>query len=133
MLGREFSASLLAKITGASDGDLHELLDNLERSDIITAGSAHGTYVFRHSLTRDVAYQSLLRRSRQKIHLIIATELALHGAEYPEATDDLIAQHYSLGEAKEEAIRWWQRGAKRAIAQSAHEEAGTCFGAPFTI
>jgi class 3 adenylate cyclase/tetratricopeptide (TPR) repeat protein len=123
VLGREFSTPLLAKITGTPDGDLHEFLDNLERSDIITAGSAHGTYLFRHSLTRDIAYQSLLRRTRQEIHLIIATELALHGAEYPETTDDLIAQHYSLGEAKEEAIRWWRRGAKRAIAASAHEEA----------
>jgi class 3 adenylate cyclase len=123
VLGREFSISLLSKISGMSDSELFDILNNLERSDVITAGSMHGTYIFRHALIRDVAYQSLLRRSRREIHLMIATELALCGSDHPESTDDLIAQHYSLGEAKEEAIKWWLRGARGAIATSAHEEA----------
>jgi class 3 adenylate cyclase len=123
VLGREFSFSLLSKIAGISDRELLDILNNLERSDVVSAGSMHGTYVFRHALIRDIAYQSLLRRSRREIHLMIATELALCGSDHPESTDDLIAQHYSLGEAKEEAIKWWLRGARGAIATSAHEEA----------
>src|SRR5262249_2247260 len=125
VLGREFSFSLLSKIAGIPDDELLEILDRLAKSDIITLGVAQGTYVFQHDRLRHPAYQSLLRSSRRKIHLLIATELALGGAHHLESTDDLIAQHYSLGDAKEEAIKWWQRGARGAIAMSAHEEAAS--------
>jgi tetratricopeptide (TPR) repeat protein len=72
---------------------------------------------------RDIAYRSLLKRHRRQIHVRAARELAGPAAEVGEATDDLIAQHYSRGEAYAEAIVFWQRGAKAAIARSAHEEA----------
>jgi len=115
---------LLSKIVGTLTDELALALDNLERYDVITpSASVPGVYVFRHTLIRDIAYQSLLKRSRREIHLMIATELALSGADYPESTDDLIAQHYSYGEARAEAIAWWQRAARGAIARSAHEEA----------
>jgi class 3 adenylate cyclase/predicted ATPase len=124
VIGREFSMSMLSKIAGISTHDLLEILKSLERSDVITAtASTPGTYVFRHGLIRDIAYRSLLRRTRREIHIMIATELALCGVDHPESTDDLIAQHYSHGEARGEAIKWWQRASKGAIARSAHEEA----------
>ena len=124
VIGREFSLSLLAKISGMSDDNLLEHLQNLERSDVITAsGSTPGTYSFRHTLIRDAAYRSLLRQTRREIHLIIATELELCGADHAESSDELIAQHFSHAGARDEAIKWWYRAAKQAIARSAHEEA----------
>jgi class 3 adenylate cyclase/tetratricopeptide (TPR) repeat protein len=125
VIGREFSLSLLSKISGMSDDNLLGHLQGLERSDVITASeTTRGTYSFRHTLIRDAAYRSLLRKTRREIHLMIATELELCGADYVETSDELIAQHYSHAGARKEAIECWYRAAKRAIARSAHEEAG---------
>ncbi len=57
------------------------------------------------------------------MHVRIAEKFIQPAAEAIEATDDLIAQHYSLGEAHLDAIMYWQKGAKDAIGRSAHEEA----------
>jgi len=53
----------------------------------------------------------------------VALELSRHPAETGTVSDDLIAQHYSLGQSHLEAIRFWRRGAGEAIARSANEEA----------
>ena len=70
-----------------------------------------------------MSYRSLLRKNRRQIHLAVAREFSRHPADTIEMSDDLIAQHYSLGKAPLEAIQFWRRGAGEAIARSANEEA----------
>jgi tetratricopeptide (TPR) repeat protein len=124
VIGMEFSLNLLARVSSTGVDELLPDLNRLVRSQlVIPSPTADETYHFKHGLIRDMSYRSLLRRSRRDIHLKIAGELSGQAAEGIEATDDLIAQHYSLGEAYDEAIRFWQRGARNAIARSAHEEA----------
>ena len=123
-IGQEFSPGLLAKIATKSLDELTPELNRLIDSKIVVQSArTSDVYRFRHALIRDISYRSLLRRTRRQIHLRIASELAQPAAEPVGATDDLIAQHYSLGESHLDAIRYWQRGAKDAIARSAHEEA----------
>jgi class 3 adenylate cyclase/tetratricopeptide (TPR) repeat protein len=124
VIGQEFSVELLAKIASKPLGVLIGQLNRLIDSRIVVQNTfASHMYRFKHALIRDIAYQSLLRKNRRRIHLGIARQLA-HGAlEATIATDDLIAQHYSLGGAHLEAIKHWQEGARGAIARSAHEEA----------
>ena len=124
VIGQEFSVGLLAKIATKSLDELVPELDRLIKSRIVVQNaSTSDVYRFKHALIRDISYRSLLRKSRRQIHLRIAGAFAQRAAEAADATDDLIAQHYSLGEAYLEAIRFWQKGAKDAIARSAHEEA----------
>jgi class 3 adenylate cyclase/predicted negative regulator of RcsB-dependent stress response len=123
-IGQEFSPGLLAKIATKSLDELAPELNRLIDSKIVVqSATTSNVYRFRHALIRDISYRSLLRRNRRQIHLRIASELAQPAAEAGGATNDLIAQHYSLGESHLEAIRYWQKGAKDAIARSAHEEA----------
>jgi len=124
VIGQEFSISLLAKIANKPIEDLLPELRRLTNSKIVVQdGRTSEVYRFKHALVRDISYQSLLRRSRRQTHRRVAAELADPTTEVADATDDLIAQHYSRGEAYSEAIQFWQRGAKAAIARSAHEEA----------
>jgi class 3 adenylate cyclase/tetratricopeptide (TPR) repeat protein len=124
VIGQEFSLSLLARITANTSDAVIPHLNSLVESGILAPSDAvTGVYQFRHVLLRDIAYHSLLNRTRREIHLKIATELARPSTETAGATDDLIAQHYSLGGAHRQAIDFWQRGATDAIARSAHEEA----------
>jgi len=124
VIGPEFSMSLLARIMGRSLDELMPMLTSLIDSRIVVRGSSSPDgYWFKHALIRDISYRSLLRKNRRQIHLAVARELSRHSAEIIEVSDDLIAQHYSLGAAPLEAIKFWRRGAGAAIARSANEEA----------
>jgi class 3 adenylate cyclase len=124
VIGQEFSAILLAKVANKPMEDLLPELANLINSKIVVqAGRTSEIYRFKHALLRDISYRSLLRKMRRQIHLRVAGELADPTTEAVDATDDLIAQHYSRGTAYSEAIQFWQMGAKAAIARSAYEEA----------
>jgi class 3 adenylate cyclase/tetratricopeptide (TPR) repeat protein len=124
VIGQEFSLSLLARVTTNSADEVVPYLNALVESGIVApSDSAADVYHFRHALIRDIAYHSLLNRTRKRIHVKIASELAQPSVEPVVATDDLIAQHYSLGGAHRQALTFWRRGATDAIARSAHEEA----------
>jgi class 3 adenylate cyclase len=124
VIGPEFRMGLLAQIMERSLDDLVPLLSDLERSRILVRGTAApDSYRFRHTLIHEISYRSLLRKNRRQIHLAVAQELSGHPGETGAASDDLIAQHFSLGGQHLEAIRYWQSGANNAIARSANEEA----------
>jgi len=120
VIGHEFSLDLLAQVTEKSTHELLPDLDRLIESRHVIASESSNMYLFKHALIRDSAYRSLLRKRRQAIHLKIARELTQRASD---TTDDLIAQHYAMGEAHSEAVVFWQRAARNAIARSAHEEA----------
>jgi tetratricopeptide (TPR) repeat protein len=112
VLGREFALDLLSTITGRPPQPLGRALDELvDEAVIIDHGG--GRYSFRHSLVRDVAYQSLLRRGRQKLHAAAAQAL-IEAAGQSDSQPELVAMH--LGEAGDagQAIDWWERAARRA-------------------
>jgi class 3 adenylate cyclase/tetratricopeptide (TPR) repeat protein len=124
VIGQDFSVQLLVKIAGRSLDMLLPYLDRLVEAKLIVTNSATpDAYFFKHALLRDISYQSLLKKSCREIHLRIASELAGRAADAVRATDDLIAQHFSRGEAFGQAIMFWLQGARKAIARSAHEEA----------
>ena len=124
VIGPEFTLGLLAKIMTRSLDDLTSMLTRLIDSSIVVRGSTSSDgYRFRHALIHEIAYQSLLRKNRRQIHLGVARELLNHPMETGAASDDLVAQHYSRGDAHLEAIESWRRGAGKSIARSANEEA----------
>lgn len=122
VIGQEFPLGLLAEVAHQARGDLARLLDSLiEAGVVVAAAGAADSYRFKHALVRDIAYRSLLRRNRRQIHCAVAHALSRETSMT--ASNDLIAQHYSLGGVPGEAIAFWQRGAAQAIARSANEEA----------
>lgn len=134
VIGREFSVNLLATLTGIPMGPLVDQLRILEAASLISRDPARGdVYSFRHALTRDVAYRSLLRKTRRELHLMLAAEFSVNSATQADVTDDRIAQHFAAGGALAEAIRWWARAAKEAIANSAHEEAANMLREAFGV
>jgi class 3 adenylate cyclase len=124
VIGHEFHLSLLAKIMARSLDELVLVLNELVDSRIVVRRTTSpDSYWFKHALIHEISYRSLLRKNRREIHRRVALELSRHPAETGTVSDDLIAQHYSLGESHLEAIRFWRRGAGEAIARSANEEA----------
>jgi predicted ATPase len=124
VIGHEFSVDLLSRIGGLSPDQLLTHLDRLVQSRIvIPSASSPDLYAFKHALVRDIAYGSLLKKRCRDLHGRIARELAERRSTAIGATDDLIAQHFSLADEPAEGVRYWLEGANKANARAAHEEA----------
>jgi predicted ATPase len=81
------------------------------------------TYVFKHALIRDAAYQSLLRRTRQQYHQRIAQVVVERFPETVETQPEVLAHHFTEAGLSAQALSYWQRAGALATQRSAHMEA----------
>src|SRR5262249_52349751 len=80
-------------------------------------------YFFKHALIQDMAYQSLLKSTRQQLHQQIAGTLAERFPATKETQPELLAHHYTEAGLSEQAIPYWQQAAQQAVRRSANIEA----------
>ncbi|WP_208999751.1 ATP-binding protein [Stappia sediminis] len=120
-IGRSFDRPALAKIACVDDSMLDDALAQLEHSELIfrRGAQSEASYVFKHALVRDVAYESLLKRRRQEIHhrLVDAFEAD------PSAPPELSAHHATEAGLTEKAVLLWAEAATNAQARPAYVEA----------
>jgi predicted ATPase len=81
------------------------------------------TYLFKHALVQDAAYQSLLRSTRQQYHARIAHVLEAQFPETVATQPELLAHHYTEAGLTAQAIPYWQQAGQRALERSANLEA----------
>lgn len=81
------------------------------------------TYVFKHALLQDAAYQSLLKSTRQQVHQRIAPALEVQFPAVAETQPEVVAQHYTAAGVHAQAQPYWQRAGQRALEHSANFEA----------
>ena len=81
------------------------------------------TYLFKHALLQEAAYQSLLKSTRQHYHQRIAQVLATQFPETTTAQPELLAHHYTEAGLQAEALPYWHQAGHRAMARSAYAEA----------
>jgi TOMM system kinase/cyclase fusion protein len=124
-LGREFSYELLHAVSPWDEETLRRGLSQLVETEFLYQ---HGlppqaTYLFKHALIQETAYQSLLRSTRQQHHQRIAQVLEAHFPESCETQPELLARHYTEAGLSAQAIPYWQRAGERASQRSANLEA----------
>ena len=86
-LGREFSYELLQAVSPWDEATLQRGLQQLVEAEFLYQQGLppQATYLFKHALIQDAAYQSLLRSTRQQYHQRIAQVLE---ARFPETLRD---------------------------------------------
>ena len=124
-IGREFDHELLAAVVPLPEVDLAAALDRLVGAELVFRRGIPpaATYIFKHALVRDAAYQSLLRKRRQELHANIA--LALE-ADFPQAVEsrpELVASHFDDAGLFEKAVGYWLQAGVLAAGRSANVEA----------
>jgi len=124
-LGREFSYELLHTISPSDEVTLQQGLRQLVEAELIYQRGLppQATYLFKHALIQDAAYQSLLKSTRQKYHQRIANVLDERFAEIKETQPELLAHHYTEAGLTAQAIPYWQRAGQRASQRGANVEA----------
>ena len=81
------------------------------------------SYIFKHALIQDAAYQSLLKSKRQQLHHTIAQHLENYLSEMVETQPEIIAHHLTQAGQASQAIPYWHTAGQRAIERSASLEA----------
>ena len=112
-IGREFSVDLLREVSGRDDVTLQTDLRELVAAGLIwqSAESDADTYVFKHSLLRDAAYDLLPRDSRQSYHGRIAKALRGTLGSLAAGRNDLIALHLTNAGEHDDAVAFGPRRA----------------------
>ena len=125
VLGREFSYEMIRAVSSMEETTLEQALGQLVQAEVVYRRGLQpqASYVFKHALIRDAAYQSLLKSRRRTYHDRIAHVLEERFPETREAQPELLAHHYTEAGITAQAIAYWQRAGQRAIERSANLEA----------
>jgi class 3 adenylate cyclase/predicted ATPase len=125
VLGREFAYALLQAVAPLDEATLQHGLTRLVEAELLYQRGIlpQATYLFKHALVQDTAYQSLLRSTRQQYHQRIAQVLEAEFAETVETQPEVLAHHYTEASLPAQAIPYWQRAGERALQRSANLEA----------
>jgi class 3 adenylate cyclase len=124
-LGREFSYDLLRAVAPWDEATLRRGLQQLVEAEFLYQQGLppQATYLFKHALIQDTAYQALLKSTRQQYHRRIAQVLIERFPDMVETQPELVAQHCTEAGMSEQAIGYWQQAGHVAQARWAHDEA----------
>jgi serine/threonine protein kinase/tetratricopeptide (TPR) repeat protein len=125
VIGRVFSLDLLAAVSSRDEATLAQELRSLVQAELIYRKGAgkQARYLFKHALVQDAAYDSLLKKERQQIHLRISEVLESRFAETAEAQPELLAHHFEQAGQAERAAHYRFKAGSLASSRSASQEA----------
>ena len=125
VIGKEFPLSLVRAVVAASADELARMLDDLQLSEFIYEQPAFGDieYTFKHALTQEVAYNSILIERRKTLHERIGAAIEELFKNSLEDHLSGLADHYARSSNIEKAVECQARAAKRELSQSAYQGA----------
>jgi class 3 adenylate cyclase/predicted ATPase len=125
VMGRTFPYAWLQAVTLLDEAALQQALARLVDAELLYQHGVppQATYLFKHALIQEAAYQSLLKSTRQQYHQQIAQVLETRFSAAVETHPELVAQHYTAAGCAEQAVPYWQRAGEHASDRSAHLEA----------
>ena len=129
VLGMEVPLPLLQAIAELPEETLQRSLTHLQAAEFLyeTRLFPEHAYTFKHALTHEVAYRSLLQERRRALHARIVEALETLASERLADHVERLADHAVRGEVWDKALLYcWQAGAK-AMERSASREAVGCY------
>ncbi len=134
VIGRVFLYDILKKVTEL-EGSVERGLITLERLDLIRAKTIQPDleYMFKHPLTQEVVYSSLLKKDRQTIHEQIGLVMEqLFHVRLPEFYETL-AFHFKQGRSIHKAIDYLMKSGAKSLKKYAIEESHRYYGEAFDL
>ena len=115
VIGREFTRPVLER-TLEHGSELSRSLESLKAMGLIQQLRIlpEAAYQFKHVLTQEVAYESLLLHQRRVLHEKVGRALEELYADRVEEQLDLLAQHFGKAESWKKAVQYARRSADRA-------------------
>ena len=124
-IGREFELEVIRAVSPLVEAEVDEDLEALVAAELLYRRRRlkKPTFLFKHALIRDAAYESMLRRTRREVHGRIARTLEKKFPAMVNERPDILARHHAAAEQMAEAVEYGQRAAMEALRQTSHAEA----------
>jgi class 3 adenylate cyclase/tetratricopeptide (TPR) repeat protein len=129
VVGKDVPMALLQAIADEPEAALRAGLARLQAAEFLYEARLFPDleFTFRHALTHEVAYTSLLHERRRALHARIVDAIERHFTDRLADQTDRLAHHALRGEVWELAVRYLRQAGVRAMARAANREAETYF------
>ena len=124
VIGSEFPQSLVKRVASQPDDQLQRSLANLQLAEFIYEQPAFAEveYTFKHALTLEVAYNSILTERRKAMHERIALAIEEQFADRLSDYFGELARHFSRSGNVKRAIHYLRLAAFQAAQRSSYSE-----------
>lgn len=121
VIGRSFDHRTIAALAAHPENVLADAMRQLVEAELVFRRGTppEATYLFKHALVRDAAYESLLKTRRLTLHARLLDVLERRG----DVTPEVKAQHAEAAGLAERALDYWEQAGARALSRSAYKEA----------
>lgn len=135
VIGREFPLSLVRRVITVPEAELYRLLAALQRKEFLYERPAFPEveYVFKHALTQEVAYGTVLQERRKVLHEQTAQALETLYAIKLDDQYGALARHYSRSGNVTKAVEYLNLAGQQAARHSANTEAIAHLGAALAL
>jgi tetratricopeptide (TPR) repeat protein len=125
VIGRESPLAVLRRVTAAEELPLNQSLAELRAAEFIYEQPSMGDtqYVFKHALTQEVTYNSLLIERRKQIHERVGQAIETLFAGQLDDHLNALAHHYSHSDNADKAIEYLTKAGQQALHRSANADA----------
>lgn len=130
VIGNEVPYELLCAVSDLDVEALRAGLGRLQAAEFLvdTGMTSNPTYRFKHALTNEVAYATLLLQTRREMHARILAVLEHQHAGRLEEHLEALAYHAGRGEVFERALDYGRRAGFKAVGRAAYRAALAHFG-----
>jgi class 3 adenylate cyclase/predicted ATPase len=135
VIGRQSGLSLIKRVVPTTEPQLQRMLLELQASEFIYEQLAFTDreYVFKHALTQEVAYNSMLIERRKVIHERVGQVLESLFADQLDDHVSELAHHYSSSDDNSKAIDYLTRAGQQALQRCAPTDATNNFSAAISL
>jgi predicted ATPase len=125
VVGREFTLPLVRRLAPASDVELERLLGDLQSGEFIYEQPVFPDpeYSFKHALTQEVAYNSVLIERRRLLHERAGAAIEQIWSDRLDDHLSELARHYERSGNTRKALEYLGRAGQQAMVRSGHAEA----------
>jgi class 3 adenylate cyclase len=125
VVGKDVPLPLLQAVAELEEDELLRRLRQLQASEFLYEAQLFPDleYTFKHALTHDVAYAGMLHDRRRELHATILDKMESLYADRLAEHVERLAHHAFRGERWEQAVRYGQDAARKALGRSANQEA----------
>ena len=125
VLGRHFEYGLIRAVSQQDEETLRDSLDRLVEVGLLLEWGAEAdrSYLFRHALIQDAAYNALLIAERRELHTQVARTLEEKFPHTGDSRPEMLARHYAAAGNAPKAISFLVRAGRRCSERSENLEA----------
>jgi class 3 adenylate cyclase/tetratricopeptide (TPR) repeat protein len=116
VIEREFSYGLIKRVMGMPEQELLSHLSALKDSELLYERGIYpqSTYIFKHALTREVVYDSILKNTKKRLHNEIGDALEEIYKDNPGERSAILAEHFIAGGNYDKAVQYCRLAERKA-------------------